>query len=605
MVTINSAESNRAVVRYIPEVTWGTTPASGKVRTARLLKSGIIASKEAVQSNELRADRMVPNIIEVSAGTAGPIETELSCFSNDDFFQQFLLGAWTLPMLGVLVKGASVDVTGANTVTLTGADWTGWLADNQWVKLEGFLNPENNRYVRINGTPSFSAGNTVVTVDETLVVEAGSAFSKFLDASDVILISTTTAITAGNTINGGGANSFAGLTLKVGQKIYIEGLGKETGTLTCDAANPTEGDTFVISDGVNSLTFEIRTNAALVALGNIHVPLSDTEATLAANIKAAVNGQFLKEAFRVSATAAAAVVTLRNGRGTGGSIAESSTGLTAANFSGGDATKFGFRTIASLPNDDTIVVAETLTADANGGGLTVVVKGSHVRNPGTIGEITKQSISAETSFTDVNKNMLHDGLRVGTFELSVAPGEIVTCNFNFTGRRTQPLPGSTQLGAGPYVVLDSNATQPLNATANVGQLLKDGVALTTAVMSINLSGDASLREQRAIGEKFPAGIGYGRFSLTGSLTAYFQNFDQYNAFINHTTASLSFGFEDADHNRLFFTVPALKFTANPVQPEGIDTDVKEPIEFMAQRDPVLNTMLMLDRFSSTYPQAIA
>lgn len=605
MVTINSAESNRAAIRYIPEIVWGTTPGSGVVRTARLLKSGIVATKEAVTSQELRADRMVPSNVEVAAGTGGPIETELSCFSNDDFFQQFLLGTWTLPMLGVLVKGASVSITDTSEITLAGKDWTDWLADNQYVKLEGFLNPENNRYVRINGAPSFTAGNTVIAVDETLVVEAGTAFSKFMDAGDVILISTATALEAGNVINGGGSNAFAGLDLKVGQKIYLEGLGKETGTLTAGATDPAEGDLFTVSDGVTLITFEIRTNAALVSPGNVHVALSGTENTMAANIKAAINDQFRQQKFQVSATVSSAVVTLRNGRGTGGAITESSGGLTVSNFSGGAAGKFGFRTIAALPDDDTIVTAETLTADANGGSLTVVIKGSHLRNPGVVSEITKQSVSAETSFTDVNKNLLHDGLRVGSFDLSASAGEIVHNNFSFTGRRTQTLPGNTQLGGGSYTVLETNATEPMNATANIGTLLANGVALTTAITAIELTGDAGLREQRAIGEKFPAGVAYGRFSMTGTIRAYFQNFDLYNAFLNHTTSSLQFGFEDLDHNRLFFTIPAMKFTADPVMPDGIDTDVMEPIEFTAIRDPVLNTMMMIDRFSSTWPQAIA
>lgn len=605
-MAFNSAESNRAIIRYIPEVVWGTTPGSGVTRTMRITSSSLAASKETVVSDELRADRMVPNIVEVSAMTGGDVEFEMSCGSQDDFFQDFLLGTWSTTMNHFLVKGPSVTVTGTSQITITGADYTNYLADGQYIKLEGFQAGENNGYFSINGAPSFSGGNTVITVDETsLVVEAGSSTTRIYDANDVILKSTLTAITSGNTINGGGANSFAGASFQVGDKIYIEGLGKESGTITAEATDPTEGDTFTVSDGTNSITFEIRTNSALVAPGNVHVAFSGTEATLAASINAAINAQFALRKFKCYSTVSSAVVTVVNGAGVGGSITESSTGLTVVDFTGGDAQKFGEKTIASIPNDDTIVTVETLTVDANAGGATVVIKHSHIRNPGDFNDIVKRSISAETGFTDVSKFLAHDGLRVGSFQLSVTAGEIVNGSFSFMGAETVP-GNSTVIGdTGSYTVLDTTATEVLNATSNVGTVKKDGVALTTAVTSIELNGDAALREQRAVGEKFPCGIGYGRFSMTGTIEAYFVDFSLYNAFLNHETASLEFDFTDIDGFRMIFRVPAVKFTSDPVAPGGIDEDIMESIEWSAQRDPTYQTMMMIDRFSPTWPMSAA
>lgn len=715
MVTIQSAESNRAVLRYIAESVWGTTPASGVTKTMRIKSSSIVASKETQMSQELRADRMVPSIIEVGASTGGDVEFELSAGSQDDFFKQFLLSAWTLDMNFWLVRGSSVTVTANNTITVTGADWTDWVVSGQYVKLEGFLTIGNNGYW-LTTAVAYTSGNTVITISGTpLVAEAGSAYTKIMDASDVILKSTATAIVATNKINGGGANSFAGKTLKVGQKIFIEGLGKETASIQMEATNPTEGDEFSLNDGVSLVPFEIRTDSTAVAAGNVHVALSNTQATLADNIVAAVNDQFRKEKIRMTAAAVAGTkesgtvtfattaeigdtvtvddgvsgpitfifvasgatgllqvnigvsatesatnleakidahtslnvtstslagvitivndnytggaitnpidgggditfvnfsggtdptVLIKNHRNTGGVITESLACLTAGSFSGGDATLIGVKTIASLPDDDSIVVAETITNNANGGSLTVVIKGSHIRNPGVVSEITKQSVSAETGFTDVEKYFSHDGLRVGSMSLSVSAGEICTGKVSFMGRQTVPR-SATVLGDTPYTVMDTTNTEVLNATANVGSILKDGVALTTAITKIDLELDASLREQKAVGSRFPAGIGYGRFSLKGSFEAYFQNFDLWNAFLNHTTTSLAFQFEDLDHNYYSYTLPAIKLTADPVAPSGIDTDVMEPIEFSAQRDASLNTMFMVDRFSSIYPASAA
>lgn len=602
MVTINSAESNRSQLRYIPEVVWGTTPASGRTREMRITSSSLVTDKGTQVSEEIRADRMVPSIIEVSAMATGGYEGEFSAFSHDDMFQGFLLGAWSKPMTGFQVKGTSVTITDTDEITITGADWRDWLTVGHWLKLEGFLATNNNTYVSI-ASLAFTGGNTVITTNETtLTASAGSAFTKILDANDVILVSTGTAITSGNTINGGGSNAFSGDVLKVGQKIWMDGLGKETGTVVVTTTDPNEGATVTVSDGVSTVVFEVRTNAALVAAGNVHVPRSGTEATQAASLAAAIQSQFAQENLRVSATVSTATVTLTNHRLTGGSIATSQAGaFTVTNFSGGSTSKGGFLTISSLPDDDTIVVAETLTTDANAGSLPVVIKGSHLRNPGAISDITKQSFSIETGFTDVNKYFLMTGLRPGSFEMNVEAGELVTLGFEFMGRATSTSSTSTLGNTSAYDVLGTTGTEVLNATANVGAVKKDGTTLSTAVMSIEMSGDAGLREQPAVGEKFPAGIGYGRFTLEGTIVAYFQDFDFYSDFINHTTVSISFDFEDVDHNSYIFTIPSVKILSDPIAPEGIDEDIMESLEFQAQRDPSLNTMLMIDRFSSVFP----
>lgn len=605
MVAINGAESNRASLRLIAETTWGTTPGTGTTKEMRYTSSSLVTGKETKTSDEIRADRMVPNIIEVAGMSSGDISTEVSAGSNDDLMQAFLLGAWSKPMNFLLVSGASATVTGASQITLTGADYTDWLADNQWIKLEGFLNAANNGYFSINGAPSFSGGNTVITVDQTsLVVEAGSAYTKFMDAGDVLLVSTLAAITAGNTVDGGGANAF-GSVVK-GQKVFIEGLQKGTGSVVVAATDPTEGSTITISDGVQSVVFEVRTDASLVAEGNVHVALSGTEATMAANLQAAIMDQLRKEAFRVSATVATATVTIKNLRGAGGSITTSdAVAFTVTTFSGGSASKSGVFTVATAVDADSFTTVETLTADANGGGLTVVVKGSHLRNPGVLNDITKQSFTLQSGFEDVSKYFRRTGMRVGSFTMSVSAKELVTANWSLMGGA--PSHSSTDVlgDTGIYTVLGTTNTEVFNATANVGIIYKDDVALSSAIREIELTGDASLREQPAVGSKYPAGIGYGRFTLGGKLSVYFEDFAFYNNFIDHDTTSLSFNFEDVDHITYYYTVPALKITSDPISPNGIDQDVMEEMEWEAQRDPVLNTQFMIDRFSSVFPSSVA
>lgn len=604
MVAINGAESNRASLRLIAESTWGTTPGSGTSKELRYTSSSLVTGKETKTSDEIRADRMVPNIIEVAGMSSGDLSTEVSAGSNDDLMQAFLLGAWSKAMNFLLVKGASVSVSGTSEVTISGADYTDWLADGQWLKLEGFLNASNNGYVSINGAPSFSGGDTVITIDQTVVVEAGSAYTKVMDAGDVLLVDTGVTFTSGNTVDGGGANAF-GSVVK-GQKVFIEGLQKGSGSVVATVTDPTEGATITISDGVQTVVFEVRTDASLVAEGNVHVALSGTEATMAASLQAAIMDQLRKQQFRVSATVSTATVTIKNLRGSGGSIATSdATAFTVTSFSGGSASKSGVFTVDTVVDNDTFTVVETLTADANGGGLTVVVKGSHLRNPGTLSAITKQSFTLQSGFEDVSKYFRRTGMRVGSFTMSIAAKELVTANWSLMGGT--PSHSSTDVlgDTGTYTVLATTNTEVFNATANVGTIYKDSTALSSAIREIEINGDASLREQPAVGSKYPAGIGYGRFTLKGKLNVYFEDFSFYDNFINHDTTSLQFGFEDVDHMSYYYTIPALKITSDPISPNGIDQDVMEEMEWEAQRDPVLNTQFMIDRFSSVFPSSVA
>lgn len=605
MVQINAAESNRASIRLIKEATWGTTPTSGVTKQVRLTKSGLETSKDTKVSEEIRSDRMIPSIIEVAASSGGDIEVEFSAGSLDDFLEAFLLSAWSKSMNFFQLKGTAVTITDTGEITLVGGDYTDYLpAVNGYIKTEGFLTPANNGYWKVSAK-NFTAGDTVITITGTpLTAEAGSNVTALYDANDVIMADADITFTSGNTVDGGGNNLFGGL--QVGQKVYIEGLGKESGTVVCTTTDPTEGATITVSDGVDTVVFEVRTDITLIAEGHVGIVLSGTEATMAARIAAAINAKFVAKELRVTATVSTATVTIVNHRQTGGSIATSdASAFTVTNFSGGSASKAGFFTVASLVDSDTFTTVETLTADANSGTKTVIVKGSHVRNPSSSDDIVKQSFSIETGFEDVSQYFLRKGLRVGSFSLDVKTGDIVTGKIEFMGRDTVVSTSPTLTGGG-YTVLDSTTTEVLNATANVGTFLVDGEVLEgVAFKSLTIEGDASLREQRAIGEKFPAGIGYGRFQLSGSAEAYFSDTTLYNKFINHVTTGIAFDISDADLNTYIFNIPSTKITSDSIMPEGIDQDVMDSMEYTAFRDVTLKTQLIVDRFSSVYPMAQA
>lgn len=589
------ADSNRVQIRYIEESSFGVTPGSGTTREVRLTSSSLTANKETVVSDELRADRMVSDIVEVSASSGGDINFEWSAGPQDEFLASFLLSQWERPMTRDYWKGQTVSVTANNQVTVSGKDITGYLTAGRRVKLAGFVNAENNGYFSI-ASVVLSGSDTQVNLNETtLVAETGTVNARLYDANDVIVLNDTNISATATGFSGNATNPFAAAIaaeqLQIGQKIFVEGLGFETATLTGTDPNALSTSVITISDGVNSKQ---------LTAGVDYTVGVDADTDLAA-LKDAINALRYQTLSPVNVKATHStvtdVITITNLNVTGGSVTEDTAdaNLAVVDFSGGVAGARGVFTITALADDDlTVSPAPGGTVAA---GAAVSVKGSHLKNPGDETAIQQRFFSVETAFQDVSQFLTQDGLVPGTFSLDVSTGAIITGTVGFEGRATALVQATVLGDAGTYTVLDAQPGEVVNATTDVGDLTKDGSALLACIQSISLSGEANLRMQNCVGSKFPRGIGTGRFNLTGSMSVYFEDEELFTDFIDHDTVALEFSITDAEGQAYFFTIPALKFSQDEIAPSGIDQDVMESIEFTAFRDASTDTMFQIDRFS--------
>jgi hypothetical protein len=588
------ADSNRAAIREIPELNsdWGTTPAAGVTRAVRFTKSSITVAKNTAVSNEIRSDRMVSSIIETGASSAGDLDFEFSAGNQDGALQRVLEGAWSRPMTFDVFRGSTIAITSTAIVKISGGDYRAYFAVGQIIRTSGFVTPGNNTYAAI-ASLAFTAGKTVITVVGTpYIVEAGSAHTSLADANDVIVNKLTTlrfGSVDANTVDSNGANVFAtanaAKTIVPGQVVYIDGpaLGYGSGTIT--SSSPLAGDAVTVYDGVLALVLTAGTDFAIGV---------DNTAT-AANLTAAINLARTSGLINVTATSALAVVTVVNLNKVGGTLTGAGT-YTIVAMSAGDTTLGGFFTVLSLTDDALTMDRAVGTVAA---GSVVVVKGSMLRNPGDDTLITPQSISLETSYTDVGQSFLTDGLRDGSFDLDVSAGAIITGVLKREGRAT--VRQARKLNAAPYTALDAPATENCSATANVGALSAGGVPLSSAVKAIKMNIDGKLRMQTAVSNKFPVGIIAGRLEIMLTIEAYFADGTNFDAFINHDTRDLTFPIIDPDGNTYRFRIPAFKITSDPIAPGGIDQDVMETMEGKAFRDSATGCMVQIDRFSSTKP----
>jgi len=598
------AQSNRAKLAYLAETVWAQTPTSGAPREMRIKTSKLALKKETKTSDEIRADRMIPSIIEVGAASEGEIDFEFSAGAIDDFLAAFVYGQWSRPQTMDFWEG-NVSITANNTIKISSdTDYSTYLVVGRYIKTEGFTKPSNNNYLTISAVAFAGGVTTITTVESSLVAEAASAYTKLLDANDVF-VKGNSYIRFGtggaSTIDSNGHNAFSAAIaagqIKIGQKIHVDGAGFDQGTITYTAA-AASGDTVTINDSVKQITLAavVQTSADSI----VFTPGADQTATVAA-LTSAINAAYAEGLINAVAQASSGMLTVFNLEAAGGSLSKTETGsvATVANFSGGDDSIRGFFTVTSVANDVLGVTPQPAT-NANSGAFPVTVKGSMLRNPHRPQDFVTQSFSIETSYEDVNQFFINKGLRVGQFDLNIASREIVTGKVNFKGEGMyRQVGGASLFDNSPYVSKVSTPGQVLSATTNVGSLTHNGVPLATAIKSITIQGDAALREQTAVGFKFPVGIGVGRFKLSGKVDAYFEDGALFDEFINHSTVSLGWDFTDLDQQHYFVTIPAVKFTENPLSPGSIDQDVMENLSWEAQRDPNLNAIIQFDRFSST------
>jgi hypothetical protein len=96
------SESNQVVLRYIPEVTYDTTPTNGVWETIRYTSESLSATPTTTTSSEIRTDRMTSDMPKVGLTVGGDVSFEFSAASFDDFIESAMCSTWQgdTPVLG-------------------------------------------------------------------------------------------------------------------------------------------------------------------------------------------------------------------------------------------------------------------------------------------------------------------------------------------------------------------------------------------------------------------------------------------------------------------------------------------------------------------------
>jgi len=175
------ADTSDTRLAFIPEVTWGATPATPAFQKVRYTGENFAHAKATVVSNEIRSDAEVADLVQVGVSGEGGYDFELSSGAEfNTLFEHSLRGSFAQVDTGVYTG----DVGSVSTFTrVTGSYLVDGFRTGQTITSTGYTAGANNG----SFTVASVAALTLTIVETTLVVESGGGNEQITVAGATLL----------------------------------------------------------------------------------------------------------------------------------------------------------------------------------------------------------------------------------------------------------------------------------------------------------------------------------------------------------------------------------------------------------------------------------
>lgn len=255
---------------------------------------------------------------------------------------------------------------------------------------------------------------------------------------------------------------------------------------------------------------------------------------------------------------------------------------------GAAANNNGYHTVTAVAGDGSTVTLAAGSLGTTEDSIASTITWAFLKN-GT----TARSWTLEKEYNDITQFQSFTGMRVNTFNLEMATQAIVTGGFEFLGKASSI--ASATVGTGSPTVSQTNDV--MNAMSNITAITEGGTSIT-GVQSLSLNVNNNLRAQNQIGSTAAAGVGTGRFEVTGDLVAYFQDATLINKYINNTSTSINVTLQDASGKRYLVALPNVKYSGGEVVVGGANQDVLVNLTYQAIMDSTDSITMVINRFVS-------
>ena len=200
---------------------------------------------------------------------------------------------------------------------------------------------------------------------------------------------------------------------------------------------------------------------------------------------------------------------------------------------------------------------------------------------------TRRSFTIERHHSDINKYLRSTGCSFNSMSLSVAPNSMVTGSFSIIGKSFTV--ASTAISGATY----SSETTSAPFDSFTGSV-NEGGSSVAVVTGIELSIDNGMEALYVVGSDETLLPSIGKSTVTGSITAYFENSLLIDKFISETASSLEFTLTDQAGNSYIFELPNVKY--NSGNPEvGGPGAITVSLDFVALYDGGTGSQIQITR----------
>jgi hypothetical protein len=256
-----------------------------------------------------------------------------------------------------------------------------------------------------------------------------------------------------------------------------------------------------------------------------------------------------------------------------------------------------------LANDTITADAQTgMVTDAAGTEQVQAFYGSRIENGAD--PIDSHQNAVERRFEDHTPitRELFLGMALNNFNITLAPQAIAVGNltwFGFNSAVSDNSPTYPELYENLPIDVAAEQFDVYNTSSDIGRLGRGVDPVDAAgenfVLEATIEINNNLRRQPAVGVFGASGIGVGEFSVTGTLSTYFDNDEILQIILTNEETSLDLITQGGDGRTMIFDLPRIKFSGGAPDVPGKNADVTIPGTYQAILDATFGYTMSTQR----------
>lgn len=205
--------------------------------------------------------------------------------------------------------------------------------------------------------------------------------------------------------------------------------------------------------------------------------------------------------------------------------------------------------------------------------------------------VTPQYLSIEDGALDINQYRMFQDMLVNSMAISIQNNAMVMATFGLIGRDGSANTGSSSGGT----PVEPSANEPFDSfNAALFDNAAESGAEIAIITGLNFTIENGVDPAFAVGQQTPVAMQYGRGRVTGEITAYYQNANLINQFLNETEGVLVCNLTDPDSNNMEFRFPRVKYNGANV-PVASEQSRIITIPFVALLDGSIGTAFRISK----------